>query len=212
MRFVFPGNRRWAHHAQLVIKSAAQWSCWLATWFTSYFVLDNESAQRKRPIAEHFKPPWASCYHTFLWWFIFALWKLLMSVAGMARSLRMENSCKLYWQEAEGNHLGRWCAVWGLIDWVRDPRVMQAEGHKHTVIFFCYTNSRVDEVTRSRLDLNNSVQLHTSFSCTHLCLGSVPCVWVSCWWSLFALLTGSQSTSSVSWINETEEEIASGLL
>lgn len=94
----------------------------------------------------------------------FALWKLLMSAAGVVKSVWMENSCKLYWQEAKGNHLGRWCTVWGLIDWVRDPGVMQAEGHKHTVMFFA---TQALEYMKSRI---NTFNLHIFLICTpHLC-------------------------------------------
>lgn len=55
---------------------------------------------------------------------------------------------------------------------------------------------------------NNDFQF-TSVSLSHVhthCSSSVPCGWVSWWWSVFSLLTGSRSTSSVSSINEWEEK------
>jgi len=119
--------------------STSPWGCWLATWLTTYFLLDNESTYRKHPIAERLKAPRASCYHAFLCWFIFTasessscLRQACWTACQGMRSLWMENSCKLYRQEAEGNHLGCWCSVWGLIDWLKDPGVMRAEDHKHT--------------------------------------------------------------------------------
>lgn len=99
----------------------SQWSSWSATWFTTYFSLDNESSYRKHPITRRLEAPRASRYHTFLWWFILLPLKSAhgcgrhgwAACSGGVRSLRMENSCKLYRQKAEGYHLGRWCTVWG---------------------------------------------------------------------------------------------------
>lgn len=91
-----------------------------------------------------------------------------------------------------------------LIDW--DPWVMQAEGHKHTNTqwYLCCTNRRG---VRRRFNKSNDFQLHLPFfHLPALCSSAVPCGRVSWQWSVFSLLTGSRSTSSVSSINETEEK------
>ncbi len=51
----------------------SQWGSWQATWFTTYFLLDNESSYRKQPITRCLKAPRASRYHTFLWFILLPL-------------------------------------------------------------------------------------------------------------------------------------------
>lgn len=91
----------------------------------------------------------------------FSRWKQLTFAASMAelpaqgvRKLQMENSCKLYRSEAQGNHLA--CQFEVFTHW--DPRVTQAEGHKHTNInwYPCRTNRRS---ARRRFSQNNSFQI-----------------------------------------------------
>lgn len=105
-----------------------QWSTGLPTCFTTRFLLHNESKHREHPITECLKAPrvLGSSYISVL---IYLFLLPVKSSSCLWRSLlQTENSCKVYRRGAEGEHLGRWCSVPGLIDWLRDPGVMQAEG------------------------------------------------------------------------------------
>lgn len=114
-------------------------------------------------------PPWAWCHRTFSHRCIFvasesgsclqqAFWNT--SSGGERGLCRWRTAVNCIDKGAEGNHLGCWGSVWGLIDWLRDPGAI--EGHKHT-----RTHTHADvfatpaaEVNGcKRLDLNNDPHL-----------------------------------------------------